>query len=420
MFNNTTTAAPQALPRAFHEEPLEMVIPLMVCCVIAVFSNLFVCYLILTVRRLKTTTNVFVFSLCICNIMFSAVLLPVHCFYQNSLLYLYLVIITVVIYIGNLTAATYERLYSITKPLKYHLVMTKRNAIKITIFAYILPLAYCFLPLIWKTNTTLLVHKIYVVGTLAIFLIGPLVFILFVYIKVCLEIRKMVVYKKKLTISCSSDVDSRSDANSRKNSNTSKSQISRFLCCCNVKSGTMTEMAGIPEKALLDKKPRQKSISFDDSSEAFHERRTASISTDSNQNNVRRDSTDERQSLRSNNLFDRHTKRKSIGNIARSFVSHNSRRKSSTSKTKIKMAELKASFAFAIVAFTYMFTWLPVVVMTTLEALDKQELTPPSLVVFSIFAIALNALTDPFLYALLLPNFRTTLRKILRRRRKSY
>ena len=53
---------------------LEMVIPLMICCVVAVASNLFVCYLILTVRRLKTTTNVFVFSLCICNIMFAAVL----------------------------------------------------------------------------------------------------------------------------------------------------------------------------------------------------------------------------------------------------------------------------------------------------------------------------------------------------------
>ena len=40
----------------------------MTSCIIGVIANIFVPYLILTVRRLKTVTNVFVFSICLCNV----------------------------------------------------------------------------------------------------------------------------------------------------------------------------------------------------------------------------------------------------------------------------------------------------------------------------------------------------------------
>ena len=95
--------------QSYFMEPIEITIPLMASCVIAVISNVFVCYLIVTKERLKTVTNMFVFSLCLCDILFAGVLVPAHCFFQQTLAYQFLVIITVLIYIGNLTSATFER-----------------------------------------------------------------------------------------------------------------------------------------------------------------------------------------------------------------------------------------------------------------------------------------------------------------------
>ena len=77
--------------------------------------------------------------------------------------------------------------------------------------------------------------------------------------------------------------------------------------------------------------------------------------------------------------------------------------------------EFKASLTFGIVAFTYMFTWLPVVITTFLDALDKQQHITRNMQVFSIFAIAVNALSDPFLYGLLLQPFRMTIKKVFRK-----
>ena len=90
------------------------------------------------------------------------------------------------------------------------------------------------------------------------------------------------------------------------------------------------------------------------------------------------------------------------------------KRLSSISRMKHKATELKASLAFLIVAITYMFTWLPVVALTFDDVLGRSVL-PQLLEVISLYAITMNALLDPFLYALLLPNFRKTLLIMYRR-----
>ena len=86
---------------------------------------------------------------------------------------------------------------------------------------------------------------------------------------------------------------------------------------------------------------------------------------------------------------------------------------------KHKAYELKASLAFLIVAVTYMFTWLPVVALTFDEVLERMVL-PHFFVMVSLYAITVNALLDPFLYALLLPNFRKTLLIMFRRFKGGY
>jgi hypothetical protein len=81
-----------------------------------------------------------------------------------------------------------------------------------------------------------------------------------------------------------------------------------------------------------------------------------------------------------------------------------------------KAYELKASLAFFIVALLYMLTWLPVVALTFTEIVDL--FVPHYVEIASLYTIALNALIDPFVYGLLLPSFRDTLKLLLRRKRE--
>ena len=82
---------------------------------------------------------------------------------------------------------------------------------------------------------------------------------------------------------------------------------------------------------------------------------------------------------------------------------------------KMKRRELKASLPFGIVTLTYMLTWIPVVVMTFNVVINRPDLTPPSLAIFSIFAIGFNALIDPLLYGLLLHSFRKVIVRTMKK-----
>ena len=65
-----------------------------------------------------------------------------------------------------------------------------------------------------------------------------------------------------------------------------------------------------------------------------------------------------------------------------------------------------------------MLTWLPVIVLTLMEVVDNDLHVPHYVEVASLYTISLNALVDPFLYGLLLPTFRRTLKISMERRRE--
>ena len=176
---------------------LSVAIPLMTSCVLAVAFNTIVCYLIATFSSLKTATNVFVFSLCLCNIILAGIVLPIHIYFSESIYYRYLLTITIIAYICNMTAVTSERLYSITYPLEYIMIVTKKRTTMIATLAWVVSICYSLLPLIWKSDTSGNQHVIYSVFTLVVFLVGPLIFVCITYIKVCIEIKKIYSYSKK-------------------------------------------------------------------------------------------------------------------------------------------------------------------------------------------------------------------------------
>ena len=119
--------------------PAECVL-MMISCVVAITANIIVMALICKVRRLRSTNNLFVFSLCLCNIMFSLVVVPMRTFIMMTaelmtLVYKYIVIIAVLVYICNLTAVARHRLLCVTEPVTYMQTQTNRKVVKRIILA---------------------------------------------------------------------------------------------------------------------------------------------------------------------------------------------------------------------------------------------------------------------------------------------
>ena len=168
-------------------------IVLMISCIVAIIANIIVMALILRIQRLRNATNMFVFSLCLCNIMFSLVVIPMRTFImteQNlmALAYKYIVIIVVLVYICNLTAVARHRLLCIMEPMTYVQTQTNRNVMKKLILAWTIPLFYSLLPVIWfkptgMSSTETTIHNVYRLLTL-VFLIIPLLFMIHVFVRV--------------------------------------------------------------------------------------------------------------------------------------------------------------------------------------------------------------------------------------------
>ena len=176
---------------------------LLISCIAAITANIIVMTLICKVRRLKKTTNLFVFSLCLCNIMFSLVVVPLRTFIiltveLMTLTYKYIVIIAVLVYICNLTAVARHRLLCITKPMTYIQKQTRRKVVERIILAWTLPLLYCLLPIIWfnqkgMSSTEKVIHNVYKLQTL-VFLIIPFLFMVYVFLKVYQQAKQMRKY----------------------------------------------------------------------------------------------------------------------------------------------------------------------------------------------------------------------------------
>ena len=427
---------------------------LMTSCVVGVIANFFVTYLILTVRRLKTVTNVFVFSICLCNVLVSAVLLPMRVSMDvhdplKSIGYSFINLITILIYICNLTAVSYDRLLSITQPMLYQLKQTRRRSIIIVVFMWIIPTLYGLLPLFWifimikstKPGMHHIIHRAYLTTTLVVFLLGPLFFIIYVYFRVCLEMNKMSTLKKKLMAPIKNKLHlMRNDEpvnDAKPDASTENSQLTNFNDIDIYTKGNDKPVARRVTDISMIEEENLGMLEENESTECFgstYDRNNKPCTPES------RKSPNEKVSIvtfnGTPNSFDTEGSRLNDCSpstmpkgtcVRNSIFSHvrtslsplNRKRASSISRMKYKAQELKASFAFLISAITYMFTWLPVVALNFDVVLQRNAL-PDSLTTISLYAIAFNALSDPFLYGLLLPNFRNTLQIMLRRLKRDW
>ena len=120
---------------------------------LAVVGNALVIYLIVTRRRLHTTTNRFVASLAVADLFVGICFYPGHviCHFSASLCRYPdisddIAVLAIYSSVSNLCAMTLDRFIAIVKPLQYSSLMTAHRATMLTVLAWLIPLSVYFIP----------------------------------------------------------------------------------------------------------------------------------------------------------------------------------------------------------------------------------------------------------------------------------
>ena len=162
-FSNSSAPEDQGGSRSLVEI-ISIAIVLAILDILTILGNLLVCVTILTNRRLKTTTNYFILSLAVSDLLLGIVVLPfstlntvwpswpLGAIFCNVFISSDVMLCTVSIL--NLFAISLERYIAVTSPLRYSKVLTFRRVMIILSGVWIFSFAMAFLPihLGWNTN----------------------------------------------------------------------------------------------------------------------------------------------------------------------------------------------------------------------------------------------------------------------------
>lgn len=165
--------------------------------VIITIESLIVCYMVYRYRILRTYTNGFVVSLCLSDILFGAVLLPVMINNPMSLETAYLVAGILMANVTNMFAVTLDRFLAVMKPLIYHVTMSKHFT-KILVLTWLVPVGITLIPLTYNGDRTNPIHRYYLFGILIIGILIPYICILVAYVMIFREVSRQVRNLAKL------------------------------------------------------------------------------------------------------------------------------------------------------------------------------------------------------------------------------
>ena len=117
-------------------------------------ANLTVCMLVYLRKSMRTYTNGFVVSLALSDLLIGSVLIPTWLIFPDSSAVLgYVVSITLLSGVFNLTAVTFDRCIAVMKALQYESFMRK-NFKRMICSSWLASLSISFIPLIWGTDTS--------------------------------------------------------------------------------------------------------------------------------------------------------------------------------------------------------------------------------------------------------------------------
>ena len=164
-------------------------------------TNFTVCVLVYLRKSMRTYTNGFVVSLAFSDVLIGTVLIPASLIFPDSSVVLgYLVSITLLSGVFNLTAVTFDRYIAVLKALQYENFMRKNFTIMI-FSSWLGALVISLIPLIWGTDTAKLTHKIFVISELALCVLLPYILIFTGYIKIFQQVKQSLKRERAITAS---------------------------------------------------------------------------------------------------------------------------------------------------------------------------------------------------------------------------
>lgn len=164
-------------------------------------ANFTVCMLVYLRKSMRTYTNGFVVSLAFSDLLIGSVLIPTWLIFPDSSAVLgYVVSITLLSGVFNLTAVTFDRYIAVIKALQYENFMRK-SFTRMIYSSWLASLSISFIPLIWGTDTSKLAHKIFVISELSLCVLLPYLLIFTGYFKIFQQVKRSVRREREITAS---------------------------------------------------------------------------------------------------------------------------------------------------------------------------------------------------------------------------
>ena len=195
MSNTSNTSAngttPMAMPApAAPVFPLWFKVGLVIVGVLTIFGNGVVVYFILSKRGLRTKTNFMVISLAVSDLLVGTCIIPsfLACMYDtcNDLLSKLFYDAFLFVSVCNLCCITFDRFLAVTRPLRYHMSVTRKAVISMIVVSWVVPSVVSLVPVTWLYSNTneddqLTNNKIFYTLQVVVFMFCPCLIMLIAY-----------------------------------------------------------------------------------------------------------------------------------------------------------------------------------------------------------------------------------------------
>lgn len=83
-------------------------------------------------------------------------------------------------------------------------------------------------------------------------------------------------------------------------------------------------------------------------------------------------------------------------------------------RAKRVFSEAKVAKVFSVIAAMFVLSWLPIIWITLVHAIDKPHLLPTTVIYASPFTLAIGSIINPILYSFMKPDFKQVCKKLVR------